>query len=101
MMMSIAQRNAETVAQNQSEAKMKMDLDEMEVSLGYLDDWKQLIKELRAARGVVDAARVHHVVLYKRPIFEGIQDETYIPCECCICEGILKALKIYDEARQG
>ena len=32
---------------------MKMDLDEMEVSLGYLDDWKQLIQELRAAREVV------------------------------------------------
>ncbi|CAB4170232.1 hypothetical protein UFOVP901_61 [uncultured Caudovirales phage] len=33
---------------------MKLDLDEMDASLGYLDDWKQLIKELRAAREMLD-----------------------------------------------
>ena len=53
---------------------MKMDLDEMEVSLGYLDDWKQLIKELRAARDF---------------IFE-IRKLDYLPL-------VAKALKEYDE----
>lgn len=57
---------------------MKMDLDEMEVSLGYLDDWKQLIVELRAARDF---------------IFE-IRKLDYLPI-------VAKALKEYDEARRG
>ena len=99
-MMSIAQRNAETVAQNQSEAGMNEPIPDDPFAYHEFEI-RRLEKELKAARGVVDAARVHHVVLYKRPIFKGIQDETYIPCECCICEGILKALKIYDEARRG
>ena len=51
-----------------------MDLDEMEVSLGYLDDWKQLIVELRAARDF---------------IFE-IKSLDYLPL-------VAKALKEYDE----
>lgn len=36
----------------------KIDLDEIEASLGYLEDWKKIITELRAARKVVEAARV-------------------------------------------
>lgn len=37
-----------------------IDLDEMEVSLGYLDDWKQLIREVRALRKVEKAALFLH-----------------------------------------
>ncbi len=35
----------------------KIDLDEIEASLGYLEDWKNVLNELRAAREVVEAAR--------------------------------------------
>ena len=35
----------------------KIDLDEIEASLGYLEDWKKVLAELRAAREVVEAAR--------------------------------------------
>ena len=70
---------------------MKMDLDEMEVSLGYLDDWKQLIVELRAAR---------EVVAYFRD-WNGHSDECdRSPCDCGYSKD-LEVLKKYDEARQG
>ena len=36
---------------------MKIDLDEIEVSLIYLEDWKKIIKELRAAREVVSSTK--------------------------------------------
>jgi len=36
---------------------MTLDLDEMEASLAYIDDWKKVIAELRAARAVVAAAK--------------------------------------------
>lgn len=36
-----------------------VDLDEIEASLGYIEDWKKVIAELRAARKVVEAARVY------------------------------------------
>lgn len=35
----------------------KVDLDEIEASLGYLKDWKKVIKELRAAREVIDSVK--------------------------------------------
>lgn len=35
----------------------KIDLDEIEASLNYLEDWKNIIEELRAAREVVEAAK--------------------------------------------
>ena len=35
----------------------KIDLDEIERSINYLEDWKKVITELRAAREVVEAAR--------------------------------------------
>ena len=35
----------------------KIDLDEIEASLGYLEDWKKFIAELRAARKVVELAK--------------------------------------------
>lgn len=36
----------------------KIDLDEIEASLGYLEDWKKVIAELRQSRKVVEAAMV-------------------------------------------
>ena len=70
---------------------MKMDLDEMEVSLGYLDDWKQLIQELRAAREAIDYFRD----------WNGHSDECdRSPCDCGYSED-LEVLKKYDEARRG
>ena len=35
----------------------KIDLDEIEASLGYLEDWKKVIAELREARKVVELAK--------------------------------------------
>jgi hypothetical protein len=35
----------------------KIDLDEIEASLGYLEDWKNVLNELRLARKVVEAAK--------------------------------------------
>ena len=35
---------------------MKLDLDEMEASLGFMADWKLLIKEVRHLREVAEAA---------------------------------------------
>lgn len=39
-------------------ATTEVDLDEIEASLGYLEDWKKVLAELRAAREVVEAANV-------------------------------------------
>lgn len=36
----------------------KIDLDEIEASLAYLEEWQKLIKELRAARECVEYLRV-------------------------------------------
>ena len=60
------------------EMEVSLSYDEMEVSLSYMGDWKQLIKELRAARDF---------------IFE-IRRLDYLPI-------VAKALKEYDEARRG
>lgn len=38
----------------------KIDLDEIEVSLGYFEDWKKVVAELRQARKVAEAAMVVH-----------------------------------------
>lgn len=46
----------------------KIDLDEIEASLGYLDDWKKVIAELRAAREVVEAARVASKAINKKKV---------------------------------
>ena len=80
------------------------DLDEIEASLPYIDDWKKVIAELRAAREVVAAARVVHIVHLDFATY-GLRPPTdgaalYLRCECCVCEGILKAIKQYDEARR-
>lgn len=74
-----------------------MDLDEMEVSLGYLDDWKQLIKELRAAREVVEALRLYA----KRENWINGSDGKCGALACDYGHKATKALKQYDEARQG
>lgn len=37
----------------------KIDLDEIEASLAYLEEWKKAIAELRQSRKVVEAARVY------------------------------------------
>ena len=37
-----------------------IDLDEIEASLEYIEDWKKVIDELKAARKVVEAARHIH-----------------------------------------
>ena len=117
MMMSIAQRNAETVAQNQSEARM-IDLDKLlelearatpanvfgttfwsdtneKLTFAMRNSIKELCAELKAAREVVEASRVgsfHHPAC---PYFDG--------AERCGCSNQLvkDALKTYDEARQG
>lgn len=33
----------------------KVDLDELEASLGYMDDWYKVLVELRAAREIISA----------------------------------------------
>ena len=72
-------------------SEMILDLDEMEASLGYLDDWKQLIKELRAAREVIAHFRE----------WNGHSDECdRSPCDCGYDKD-LEVLKKYDEARRG
>jgi len=68
-----------------------LDLDEMEASLPYIDDWKKVIAELRAAR---------EVVAYFRE-WNGHSDECdRSPC-CCGYAEDLEVLKKYDEARRG
>lgn len=72
---------------------MKIDLDEMEVSLGYLDDWKQLIIELRAAREVCKAARYSIDLRRKDGEFMSFSEMEGDP-------ETVEALKKYDEARR-
>jgi hypothetical protein len=75
---------------------MKLDLDEMEASLGFMADWKLLIEEVRHLREVVQAAR---------PLIRGLElvQELGEPTE----KGWRKELKLQqalsqlDEARRG
>jgi hypothetical protein len=67
----------------------KIDLDEIEASLGYLEDWKKIITELRAARKVVEAAREKLKIIY------GHDLKAEQPCN------LLKAMKKLDKARRG
>jgi hypothetical protein len=64
----------------------KIDLDEIEASLGYLEDWKKVIAELRAAREVVEAAR------------DALDDMDRMFRTTERLEAVLKKL---DEARRG
>jgi hypothetical protein len=67
------------------------DLDEIEASLPYIEDWKRVIIELRAAR---------EVVAYFRE-WNGHSDECdRTPCDCGYVTD-LEVLKKYDEARRG
>jgi len=50
-----------------SDPTLFSDLDEMEASLPYIDDWRKVIKELRAARTVVEAAKA--VIESLNPMF--------------------------------
>ena len=73
--------------------------------IAYIKDWTKVIAELRAAREVVEAARVGHIVHLDFATY-GLRPPTdgaalYLRCECCVCEGILKAIKQYDETRRG
>ena len=84
-MMSIAQRNAETVAQNQSEASMNVDMKDVNVTvvppdmliLVSMNKLREMENELKAARDF---------------IFE-IRKLDYLPL-------VAKALKEYDKMRQ-
>ena len=67
---------------------MKLDLDEMEASLGFMADWKLLIEEVRHLREVAEAAREKLKIIY------GPKLEAEQPCE------LLQALKKLDEARR-
>ena len=102
-MMSIAQRSAETVKQNQSEAGMNVDMRDINVTvvppdmliLVSMNKLRQMTNELEAAKEVVEASRVgsfHHPAC---PYFDGE--------ERCGCSNQLvkDALKAYDEARRG
>ena len=79
--------------------------EDLELISAMRNNIKDLCAELRAARGVVEAARVVHIVHLDfatyglRPPSDGAA--LYLRCECCVCEGILKAIKQYDEARRG
>ena len=64
----------------------KIDLDEIEASLGYLEDWKTVLNELRAAREVVEAAR------------DALDDMDRMFRTTERLEAVLKKL---DEARRG
>jgi hypothetical protein len=64
----------------------KIDLDEIEASLGYLEDWKKVLAELRAAREVVEAAR------------DALDDMDRMFRTTERLEAVLKKL---DEARRG
>ena len=64
----------------------KIDLDEIEASLGYLDDWKNVLNELRLARKVVEAAR------------DALDDMDRM---FRTTERLEAALKNLDEARRG
>jgi hypothetical protein len=70
----------------------KIDLEEIEASLGYLEDWKNVLNELRAAREVVEAAR-------------KLVDATEGLCGATDCEDLtqitIDKLKKLDEARRG
>jgi hypothetical protein len=70
----------------------KIDLDEIEASLGYLEDWKKVLAELRAAREVAEAAR-------------KLVDATEGLCGATDCEDLtqitIDKLKKLDEARRG
>lgn len=90
-MMSIAQRSAETVKQNQSEASMNVDMRDVNVTvvppdmliLVSMNKLRQMTNELEAARALREGLeRANHV---------------YPPEDCEICTVIKK----YDEARQG
>ena len=85
-MMSIAQRNAETVKQNQSEAKMNVDMRDINVTvvppdmliLVSMNKLRQMTNELEAARTLREGLeRANHV---------------YLPEDCEIC----KVIKKYD-----
>ena len=56
-------------------------------------DFPYILRELTAARELANAANIRHL----RDLPDGSREV----CECCICEGILKARKKYDEARRG
>ena len=96
MMMSIAQRNAETVKQNQSEARMNVDMKDINVTvvppdmliLVSMNKLRQMENELKAAR---------EVVKYLRDF-----DATHLMgAQCpCGCDTFKQTLKKYDEARQ-
>lgn len=64
---------------------MNLDLDEIESFLDYLEEWKKLIRELRAARAVVVDAEILLSTLY--------DDDLEIPGMTELCE----ALNKYDE----
>jgi hypothetical protein len=67
----------------------KIDLEEIEASLGYLEDWKNVLNELRAAREVAEAARERLKIVY------GDSLEAEQPCR------MLQALQKLDESRRG
>ena len=73
---------------------MKMDLDEMEVSLGYLDDWKQLIVELRAAREAI--SKMGDIVKFGKEL-DALGYDSF-PIGLLALEKILQG---YNEARRG
>jgi hypothetical protein len=74
----------------------KIDLDEIEASLGYLEDWKNVIAELRLAREVVEAARYIEANLghwFLNPSGASELKEAMHRQQC--------AIKKLDEARRG
>ena len=72
----------------------KIDLDEIEASLGYLEDWKNVLNELRAARQVVEAAMAFYT-RYREVFSVEIAPETGVVAD------LGNAIKKLDEARLG
>ena len=66
---------------------MKLDLDEIEASLGYHDDWKKVVAELRVARILVE---------YLREDKEHLDECDCKPCHCGYAYE-LQLIKDYDE----
>jgi hypothetical protein len=73
----------------------KIDLDEIEASLGYLEDWKNVLNELRLARKVVEAANVfvHNFMVMQNGYIDP-EMKTQL-------DGLLCPLAKLSEARRG
>lgn len=73
-------------------SKTKMETMPNGVKTLLAKDLPYILRELTAARELAAAANIRHL----RDLPDGSREL----CECCICKGISKARKKYDEARK-